>query len=92
MGILIKYMNPLIAFASTFLQLINIAIIIRVVMSWVQVNKSGGFYLFIRDVTEPILGFFRKYIPRIGMIDISPIAAILIIDLLRSILIQMMMH
>ena len=83
-------MNPILAFINVFLQLLSLAIIIRVVMSWVQTNKSGPFFLFIRDVTEPIMGFFRKYIPRIGMIDISPIIAILAIDLVRTILINMM--
>ncbi|MBT6068301.1 YggT family protein [Candidatus Peregrinibacteria bacterium] len=84
-------MTPILAFINVLLELIVIAIVIRVVMSWVNVNKTSGFFLFIRDVTEPILAPFQKYVPRIGMIDISPIVAILAIDLLRSLIVKIMM-
>jgi YggT family protein len=36
------------------------------------------------DVTEPILAPFRKVIPRIGMFDLSPIAAFLVISFLQQ--------
>jgi len=84
-------MNPVLAFLNILLELLSLAIIIRVIMSWVKVSKSSPFFLFIRDITEPIMGFFSKYTPRIGMIDISPIIAILAIDLVRTIIIRMMM-
>jgi YggT family protein len=32
---------------------------------------------FLRDVTEPYLALFRRFIPAIGPVDISPIVAIL---------------
>jgi YggT family protein len=35
---------------------------------------------FLRDVTEPYLGLFRRFIPPIGPIDISPIVAILLLQ------------
>ncbi|MDX6691607.1 MAG: YggT family protein [Solirubrobacteraceae bacterium] len=36
---------------------------------------------FLRDVTEPYLGLFRRFIPPIGMIDVSPIVAILVLQI-----------
>jgi YggT family protein len=36
---------------------------------------------FLRDVTEPYLGLFRRFIPPIGMIDISPIVAVLVLQI-----------
>lgn len=83
-------MNPILTFIMVLLRLLSLAIIIRVIFSWVNVDKSGPFYLFIRDVTEPIMGFFGKIIPRIGMLDISPIVAILAIDFLMSLINSMM--
>jgi uncharacterized protein YggT (Ycf19 family) len=35
---------------------------------------------FLRDVTEPYLGLFRRFIPPMGAIDLSPIVAILVLQ------------
>jgi YggT family protein len=34
---------------------------------------------FLRDVSEPYLGLFRRFIPPIGPVDVSPIVAILVL-------------
>ncbi len=34
---------------------------------------------FLRDVAEPYLRIFRKFIPPIGMLDLSPIVAIIVL-------------
>ena len=36
---------------------------------------------FLRDVSEPYLGIFRRFIPPIGPIDLSPIVAILVLQI-----------
>ena len=36
---------------------------------------------FLRDVVEPYLSIFRRFIPPIGPIDISPIVAILVLQI-----------
>ncbi len=36
---------------------------------------------FLRDVTEPYLSIFRRFIPPIGPIDISPIVGILVLQI-----------
>ena len=35
---------------------------------------------FLRDVCEPYLGLFRRFIPPIGPVDVSPIVAILLLQ------------
>ena len=42
---------------------------------------------FLRDVSEPYLGIFRRFIPPIGPIDISPIVAILALQLIGGLII-----
>ena len=42
---------------------------------------------FLRDVTEPYLGIFRRFIPPIGPIDVSPIVAILVLQIVGGIII-----
>ena len=38
---------------------------------------------FLRDVSEPYLRVFRRFIPTVGMFDFSPILAIFVLYILR---------
>jgi len=42
---------------------------------------------FLRDVCEPYLGFFRRFIPPLGPLDLSPIVAIFVLNIARSIIV-----
>ena len=44
---------------------------------------------FLRDVCEPYLGLFRRFIPPIGPVDISPIVAILVLQIVGQIIISL---
>jgi uncharacterized protein YggT (Ycf19 family) len=45
---------------------------------------------FLRDVSEPYLGLFRRFIPPIGPVDVSPIVAILVLTIVvRGLLIPL---
>jgi YggT family protein len=44
---------------------------------------SDAVLSFLRDVTEPYLRIFRRFIPTVGMFDFSPIAAIFVLVILR---------
>ena len=41
---------------------------------------------FLRDVCEPYLGFFRRFIPALGPIDLSPIVAIFVLNIAARII------
>ena len=43
---------------------------------------------FLRDVCEPYLRIFRRFIPTIGMFDFSPMIAILALYLVRTIVVN----
>jgi len=78
-------------FINIFAELLIFAIFIRVILSWIKpVKASGGFSRFLFEVTEPVLSLFRRIIPRIGMLDISPIVAFLVIELARSFIIGLL--
>ena len=47
-----------------------------ILMSWVPALQESAVGKFLETVCEPYLGFFRKFIPPIGMIDISPIVGL----------------
>lgn len=72
-------------------EIIILAILIRVVMSWIRpMGSRAGFSTFIFEITEPILSIFRKIIPRMGMFDISPIVALFAIEIVRSLIISLL--
>jgi YggT family protein len=43
---------------------------------------------FLRDVSEPYLRVFRKFIPPIGAIDLSPMLAIIVLYFVRTLLVS----
>lgn len=70
---------------ARILQFYTSLIVVYVLMSWFPL--SGIFediYRVLASVVEPYLGLFRRIIPPIGMIDISPIVAVLVIQLLTG--------
>jgi len=65
---------------------IQLVILARVLLSWVDPQGRSPFAAFIIQTTEPILGPVRKLLPRTGMFDLSPIIVILVLTaLLRAI-------
>nr|WP_322797469.1 YggT family protein [Tepidiforma sp.] len=53
------------------------AIIARALISWLPVDQGSSLYQLLFRVTEPIIDPFRRVMPRAGMIDLSPMMAIL---------------
>ena len=74
----------LINFLAILLQILLVAILVRVVLTWFPVDPSNPIIRIIYEVTEPVLAPFRRVIPRIGMFDLSPIAAMLVIQVILS--------
>jgi len=77
-------MQYLITFLGLLLQILWIAILIRVILSWFPVDQSNPIIRIVWEITEPVLAPFRRVIPRIGMFDLSPLAAWLVISVLAQ--------
>lgn len=60
-------------------------LIIYVLMSWIPMGATGvvpDIYRVLGRVCDPFLDLFRRFIPPIGgMVDISPIVALLVLQL-----------
>ena len=63
-----------------------IMLFIRVISSWVPEFRDTKFVQFVSFYTDPYLDFYRRFIPPLGMIDISPIVAFLALGLIESII------
>jgi len=60
------------------------AIFVRALLSWFPVDPRNPLVTLLYDVTEPILDPLRRVIPRLGMIDITPLVAILLIQVIGN--------
>ena len=71
--------NSLGGILGAVIQLLAIAILIRALLSWIQPDPRNPIVQALDAITEPILQPLRQIIPRIGMIDITPMVAIIIL-------------
>ena len=73
-----------IALFSLFLNVLFYAMIISVILSWVAPGSHNPGAELVAQITEPVLAPFRRIIPNLGGLDISPIFAFIAIQLLQS--------
>lgn len=76
----------LLRFIQLFFTALNIAIIARIVLSWFRFDPAHPISTILYDITEPILGPLRRYIPPIGFIDISPMVALILLQIIQVVL------
>lgn len=72
--------------ASLILSLLTYAIIARAILSWIRPDPRNVFVQIIAKITDPVLRPLERVIPPLGGIDITPLVAILLIQLVRGLL------
>ncbi len=72
------------------LQLLTFALIARALLSWVDPRMEWSVSRIIVEVTDPVVAPLRRVIPPLGMIDISFLVAILLIQVLMRLIQQAM--
>jgi uncharacterized protein YggT (Ycf19 family) len=80
------------ALFSVYIILIFVYILLNLLFSFgarpPYTRWSDAILSFLRDVTEPYLGLFRKFIPPIGMFDLSPMIGIFVLIIARQIIVN----
>lgn len=83
-------------FLSALLLVYSILIVVYVLLQMVfslggrvpYARWTDALLSFLRDVCEPYLRIFRRFIPMLGPIDISPIVAILVLNLVGGLIVR----
>lgn len=57
-------------------------------LTWVSPKLPHTLVRFVRAITEPILAPLRKILPRMGEVDFSPVAAIMLLEILSYALLR----
>lgn len=73
-------------FVDALFTILIFAIIARALISWFPVRPDSPIVTLLDDITEPIMRPLRQVVPRLGMLDITPIVAILLLQVLQQVL------
>ncbi len=65
--------------------ILTIAIFVRAVLSWFS-RRPNALTLILERVTEPVLSPLRRIIPDTGMFDFTPLAAIILLQIIIALL------
>lgn len=82
--------NYLLQFINLLVTFLWIAIVARALLSWFPPPRQGSPFFVIwqvvHQITEPILEPIRRIMPNMGMIDLSPMVAIILLFVIQLIL------
>ena len=84
----------LIVFAESFINVLAnalaVIILVRVLLTWIPVRLPLGLGDFVLTVSETILAPIRRMLPYMGGLDLSPIVAIIAIQVVQSIIVRLL--
>jgi len=77
-------------FVSVFFQVYILLILAYVLTSWIKMPYAlHRVQRFLDDVCEPYIRLFRRVLPSIGPLDLSPIVAIITLYVAQTILVRL---
>ena len=75
--------NIIANFIRILVNVLWFALLARVVLSWINLSPTNPLVVIINQITEPILAPIRRVLPKMGMIDLSPMVALIIIIVIQ---------
>ncbi|HEY9636213.1 MAG TPA: YggT family protein [Coleofasciculaceae cyanobacterium] len=70
---------------ANFINIYLLLIFIRILLTWFPtVNWMNQIASFLSPITDPYLNIFRSFIPPIGGLDVSPILAIILLQVVAQ--------
>ena len=80
--------SEVISLVNLIVNVFTILIIGRALLSWFDPGMQSPVGRVLRDVTEPIIAPIRQVMPSLGMFDLSPIVALLLIRLIGQMIVR----
>jgi YggT family protein len=75
-------------FINIFATVLTWAIIIRALLSWFSISGAQPVLRLLVEITEPVLAPIRRVLPTAGMLDFSPLVALLLINVISAIVLN----
>ncbi len=81
------------AYLATFINILFYAlwaaILGRVIISWLNLSPDNPIVVLLYGITEPILAPIRKVLPSMGMLDLSPMVALIVMMIIQRVLLSL---
>lgn len=82
----------LIIFIQIVFGLLEWAVLIHVLYSWIRPFSTSFFYQILTSLVTPFYRIVRSVVPRIGPFDFSPLLSLLLIQLVGSLCINLVIR
>ena len=79
-------MTFLFNFLKLLCEVVTLTIFLRAILSWFSPSPTNMLVSILYQVTEPLLAPLRRIIPRVGTLDLTPMVAIILLQLIRYLL------
>jgi uncharacterized protein YggT (Ycf19 family) len=80
-------------FVNVFVSVYSLVILLYIVTSWLRLPYSpwlNRIQRFLSDVSEPYLRLFRRLLPSVGPLDLSPMIGIIVLVILDVVAIRIL--
>lgn len=81
----------LIRFVEILSWVLYVALLVRVLSSWFNVGRDSPFFpilSIVYQITEPILAPIRRVLPSLGMLDLSPMVALILLSVIQRVFVR----
>jgi YggT family protein len=75
-------------FVNVLFQILTFAIFARVLLSWFPISPENPIVVILNEITDPILRPLRRIVPPLGMIDLTPIVALVLLQVIQNLLVS----
>jgi YggT family protein len=92
-AVLLDAISSIQSFVGVFIAVYILLIFAYIITSWIRLPYSptlNRIQRFLYDVCEPYLRLFRRFLPSLGPLDLSPIVAVFSLIILREIVISVL--
>ena len=75
-------------FIEILVNILVVAIFLRAIISWFRLAPDNPINVILVQVTEPILAPLRRVVPSLGMFDITPWIAMILLQFLGQLIVS----
>lgn len=90
MFILSELLRSLALLVTLAFNILYFALVIRIILSWVGADTYNEIVNIVYRVTDPLLLPFKRLPLHVGAIDFSPIVAFLVLNVLKSFIVNVL--
>ncbi|MDQ3164025.1 MAG: YggT family protein [Actinomycetota bacterium] len=92
-GLLLDLGSSLARFVQVFILVYTLLLLGYIITSWIRLPYSpwlNRVQRFLYDVCDPYLRIFRRFIPPLGPLDLSPMVALIVLFVLSNVLVSLL--